>query len=239
MNFVTFLLFASFILGASHSSASDELTRAMAFYEKVQVPSLESLEKQESCARLLGDVDALFWEVEHYMKADIDPLELVRRQYDKNNKTRPDYEAWWVAFHRQFHDAEEFFQKVGSRPRRYFTSSKASGENSQPEVNAPRRGVSENVKPWRDYPTSLETFARAHVAQFPGSHLLELWARWVMAGTDFSIQYDYSKPELSKRFRELMFRFHPDRRPGDLKATEAAKAINIAYGILRQSCRDY
>lgn len=41
-----------------------------------------------------------------------------------------------------------------------------------------------------------------------------------------------SAEEIKKAYRNLAFKYHPDRNPGDAKAEEKFKAINAAYDVL-------
>ena len=51
------------------------------------------------------------------------------------------------------------------------------------------------------------------------------------------IQKNATEDEIKKAYRNLAFKYHPDKNPGDKSAEENFKKINEAYSVLSDSSR--
>ena len=51
------------------------------------------------------------------------------------------------------------------------------------------------------------------------------------------IQKNATEDEIKKAYRNLAFKYHPDRNPGDKSAEENFKKINEAYSVLSDSSK--
>ncbi|MDE6068570.1 MAG: DnaJ domain-containing protein, partial [Treponemataceae bacterium] len=51
------------------------------------------------------------------------------------------------------------------------------------------------------------------------------------------IQKNATEDEIKKAYRNLAFKYHPDRNPGDKSGEENFKKINEAYSVLSDSSK--
>lgn len=107
---------------------------------------------------------------------------------------------------------------------------KKQAEEAQPleDLFGYSYGAATSVEPWTEKPMLYDKWLETNkIAKQVGVDIT--WAYWVLQG-------DSNTPTeaLTKTFKKLSLKFHPDRNPNDPEAEEAFKAISTAWTLIQK-----